>query len=395
MKVHTLLGGLIEVAPLGEHAGNLLALPALIDPHVHFRTPGATQKEDWITGARAAISGGVTTVLDMPNTEPLTIDQQTFNQKKELIESQLQEIGIPLRYKLYLGATAENSDEFFGLQGEIAGVKLYMGSSTGDLLVADADAQEKVFLAAASAALVVAVHAEDEQEIQKQRANIANPTLEDHARIRHRGVAATAMKRAIAAAEKTRTKVYFCHISTAEEVELIAAAKKQGIKVFAEVTPHHLFLDESHLESLGTLGQMNPPLRMPADQLALWQGVADGVIDTIGSDHAPHTLEEKAVAYPKSPSGVPGIETTLPLLLTAAKQGRIALEKIVELTRTNAQKIFGLPDNDDWVIVDLDKKKTVENSMLKTKCGWSPFLGWMLTGWPVGVQVQGKQFIFQ
>ncbi len=393
MKIPAFDGRRVEIGLPERFSGsNLVALPALVDPHVHFRTPGATHKEDWVTGAQAALAGGVTTVLDMPNNEPPTVGRETKERKDALIEKQLTEVGIPLRYKLYLGATAGNSSEFAGLRTEIAGVKLYMGSTTGNLMVTDPAEQEHIFQSARAANLVVAVHADNEQEIQKQKALIPNPEVRDHSRIRSRKAAAIALEHAIALCEQTQATLYVCHVSTHDEVELISTAKQDGLPIYAETTPHHLFLDESQYSALGTLGQMNPPLRTAADREALWKGIADGVIDTIGSDHAPHTLEEKEAPYPNSPSGVPGIETTLPLLLTAANNGRIALEKIVELTRRNAQKIFRLPDNDDWVIVDRDRAKEVENKHLKTKCGWSPFAGWALTGWPVAVVLNNVLF---
>ncbi|KKS13117.1 MAG: Dihydroorotase [Candidatus Magasanikbacteria bacterium GW2011_GWA2_41_55] len=200
------------------------------------------------------------------------------------------------------------------------------------------------------------------------------------------------MTQAIELAKKYGTRLYICHVSTAEELEIIKQAKKQGVKIYAEATPHHLFLNESAYEKLGTLAQMNPPLRSPTDCAALWQGIGDGTIDTIGSDHAPHTLEEKSELYPASPSGVPGIETTLPLLLTAHRAGKITLEKIIELTRGNPQKIFNLPKNNDQIIVDINMEKEVKNANLKTKCGWSPFAGWKLVGWPIAVIINNKTF---
>lgn len=394
MKIETLDHGFIDVhLPTQDPAGHLLALPALIDGHVHFRTPGATHKEDWQTGAKAALVGGVTTVFDMPNTEPPTTDIETLDIKKYIIDQQLESVGIPLRYKLWVGATPANARALKNLNGAAVGVKLYMGSTTGNLVVKEQADQEKIFRSAAEAKLVVAVHADDEAELQRQKAKFPNPTVEDHSRIRSCDVALLAVKRAIAMAKASGATLYLCHVSTAEEVERIAKAKREGVSVFAEVTPHHLFLDESAYATLGTLGQMNPPLRTADDREALWKGITDGVIDTISSDHAPHTLEEKAAPYPNSPSGVPGIETTLPLMLNAAKEGRITLEKIVELTRTNIQKIFHIPPNDDWVIVDLERTKEVKNSERKTKCGWSPFSGWTLTGWPVAVTIGKKLFM--
>lgn len=376
---------------------NLLALPALVDPHVHFRTPGAEHKENWITGAEAAIAGGYSTVFDMPNNTPSITSHQSLITKKEIIEEQLIKVGIPLNYYLYFGATPNNIDEIEKIKRlkdyKIIGVKMFMGASTGDLLVDKIEDQEKIFQVCAENDLILAVHAESETIINEQRATINEPKISDHSMIRGRGAAITAVTQALSLAKKYGTKLYICHVSTKEEIELIKQAKSNGIKVYAEVTPHHLFLSENDYNHLGTLGQMNPPLRTLDDQKALWQAILDGTIDTVGTDHAPHTLEEKNRLYPTSPSGVPGLETTLPLLLDAYKKGKITLEKITELTHFNIQKIFNIPETNDWTIVDLDLEKEVKNENLKTKCKWSPFAGIKLKGWPVATIVHGSPFI--
>lgn len=389
--------------------GNLIVLPALIDPHVHFRTPGAEHKEDWTTASQAAIAGGVTTVLDMPNNDPAVIDEKALEEKKMLIEGQLDEADIPLHYGLYFGATNHNFDELKNIcKSElfpkrnaprvseylnIKAIKLFMGSSTGNLLVDKKVIQDKWFALAAKLNLPIAVHAEDEEIIKEKQVEIQNPKISDHSKIRPRGAAIKAVEQAIEMAEKHNTTLYILHLSTKEEIDLVRQAKAQGLKVYAEVTPHHLFLNEDDYESLGSKAQMNPPLRTKADNDALWAGIADGTVDTIGTDHAPHTLEEKNEDYPNSPSGIPGIETYLPLLLDAYNQGKISLENIVKLTRTNPQKIFNLEDNNDWVIIDLDLEKEVEKKKLKTKCGWSPFAGTMLRGWPVATILSNKTYL--
>lgn len=376
---------------------NLLAIPALIDPHVHFRTPGAEHKENWQTGAQAVIAGGYTTVFDMPNNTPSTIDTETLKHKKHLIDKQLGEINIPLHYYLYLGATPNNIEEIKNISisqyPNIVGVKLFMGASTGDLLVDKVEDQEKIFKACAENDLVLAVHAESEEIITDLRLKIINPQITDHSKIRDRKAAIKAVDQAIEMVRKYGTRLYICHVSTKEEIGLIRQAKTDGVKVYAEVTPHHLFLTENDYNHLGTLGQMNPPLRTKEDITALWEAISDGTVDTIGTDHAPHTLEEKAKQYPNSPSGVPGLETTLPLLLNEFKNDRISLEKIVELTHSNVQKIFNIPETNDWTIVDLDLLKEVKNENLKTKCKWSPFAEMKLKGWPVAVTIQDKIFL--
>ncbi len=371
--------------------GNLVALPALIDPHVHFRVPGAEHKEDWITGSKAAIAGGVTTVFDMPNNQPSTIDEQKLHNKKRLIEEQLKESGIDLNYHLYFGASPDNLEEIRKVKDEIAGIKMFMGASTGSLLVDKREDQEKIFKLAGELGLVVAVHAENNTEMEKRAKEIGETTLvHDHSKIRDREAAIKSTKEAIEMAENYNTTLYILHGSTKEEVELVREAKDRKLPVYLEVTPHHLFLTEDDYDQLGTKVQMNPPMRELDDLDALWDGILDGVVDTIGTDHAPHTLEEKSKPYGQAPSGVPGIETYLPLLLDAHNKGRISLEKIVELTRTNIEHIFNIPSNNDWTIVDLNLVREVKNENLKTKCGWSPFAGRNLKGWPVATVLNSK-----
>ncbi len=373
--------------------GKWTLFPALIDPHVHFRTPGHEYKEDWKSGAEAAIRGGVTTVFDMPNNTPPIVDLKTLEAKKKIIDSMLQDVGIPLRYKLYLGADKTHLEDIALCADKIVGIKVYMGCSTGNMLMDDDDSLRRLFQVAAQCNLVVAVHAEDEKimKVNKQKYEGRTDSAV-HSLIRSHEAAAVAAERAIRFAEEFNAELYLAHISTKQEVELIREAKKRQLLVYGEVSPHHLFLTESAYESLANFVQVNPPLREQVDVDALWAGIADGTIDTIGTDHAPHTIEEKKKPYGQSPSGVPGIETMLPLLLDAASRGLLSLEKIVELTRVNAENIFRIPRNDDVVLVDLEMKKKVDEKNLKTKCGWSPFAGRELKGWPVVTIAQGKVF---
>ena len=375
-------------------ATGLTVLPGLIDPHVHFRIPGHAHKETWITGAQAAVQGGYTRVLDMPNNNPAGVTLERLNAKKELIEAQLKEAGIPLRYGLYLGADRKYFEQIPLAQKEIVGVKVFMGASTGDLLMDDESSLHGVFAICAKLGLLVAVHAEDECDIQARKAQFAGRNdVAVHSEIRSPEAAEKAVKLAISLSRLYGTKLYILHTSTKQEIALIREAKKEGLPVYAEVCPHHLFLNTTDYETLGTLGQMNPPLRTSEHQAALWQAIHDGVIDTIGSDHAPHTLAEKAQPYGKSPSGVPGIETTLALLLNAHHEGRLSLQQIVQLTHRRPCEMFGFSENQDVVLVDLKAKRTVQNAVLKTKCGWSPFVGKELTGWPVYTIVNGKVFL--
>ena len=401
MLIPTYNGKNIEVEiELALGSKNLTALPALIDPHVHFRVPGSEYKEDWITGSAAALAGGVTTVIDMPNNNPPVIDYHSLMAKKKIINQQLQsppKAGPPLaetnqaiNYFLYLGATSTNWTEFEKCKNEVIGIKLFMGASTGNLLVDKLADQEKIFAEAARLDLLVAVHAEDDDEIKNQISKIKNPIIADHSRIHFRLAAIKAVTQAITLSEKYGTRLYLCHVSTKDEIDIIKAAKARGVKVFCEVAPHHLFLNQSAYDILGTKAQMNPPLRTPEDQNALWQAISDGIVDTIGTDHAPHTLAEKAKIYPASPSGVPGIENYLALLLDAQNKGKITLEKIVELTHNNPQKIFHLPETNDWVVVDLNQEKTIRDADQKSKCGWSPYSGMKLKGWPIANLINNK-----
>lgn len=362
-----------------------ITIPALIDPHVHFRTPGGEHKEDWASGTRAALSGGVATVFDMPNTSPATTSLELVRTKKALIAETLQKSDQQIRYHVYLGATENNVGELAAAKDEIVGVKLFMGASTGNLQVENVEAQEAIFAECGRLGIPLAVHAEDETTLQKAKAEYTGKELSitDHSIIRPVEAAVIAVERACTLTAKYHTRLYILHVSTEAELEVIRAAKKRAVDVYAEVTPHHLFLTTNDYERLGTLGQMNPPLRSERDQAALWAALLDGTIDTIGTDHAPHTLEEKQQPYGKAPSGVPGIETYLALLLDAHLKGKLTLNDISRLTRTNAQKIFRLPENSDTVTVDLELTKTIKNEDLFTKCKWSPFAGQTLTGWPI------------
>ncbi len=373
--------------------GRLTLLPALIDPHVHFRTPGAEHKEEWRSGARAAIAGGVTTVFDMPNTSPSCTSYSALKEKKALIDQQLKEAGIPLHYELYFGADKNSLHELNKVKKEVIGLKIYMGSTTGDLLMDDDAAIEEAFRVAAQQDVMVAVHAEDEGILEANKKTYQGPyTPAAHSKIRSREAAILATKKAIALAEKYSARLAILHVSTKEEVDLIRAAKQRELLVYMEVSPHHLFLTDQSYEMLGTKLQMNPPIRTAEDVEALWDAIEEGVVDFIGSDHAPHTLEEKDQCYGKAPSGVPGIETLLPLLLNAYNEGKISLEKIITLTNVNIVQIFNLHRILDVVVVDLELVRIVDNKNLKTKCGWSPFEGYMLKGWPLYTVCQGRLF---
>lgn len=372
--------------------GKLTILPALIDPHVHFGVPGAEYKEDWKSAARAAIAGGVTTVIDMSNNKPYCTTKEKLEEKIRLIDQQLKEIEIPLRYNLYIGADPNHLDEIILSKPLIAGIKVYVGSSTGDLM-SDEKALDRVFQIGAQLNLIVAVHAEDEKIIQENiKIHQASSDPSIHSKIRSRNAAIKATELAINLAEKYDTQLFLLHISTMEEIQLIKDARKKELLVYAEVSPHHLFLTELDYKKWGNKVKINPPLRTEKDQGALWEAIHEGVIDVIGSDHAPHTLEEKGRPYEQVPPGVPGVETLLPLLLNAFHEKKITLSQIIDLTRKNSEQIFRLEHNEDVVLVDLDKVQEVRDENLKTKCGWSPYSGKILKGWPVYTVLKGKVY---
>jgi dihydroorotase len=376
-------------------ARGLTLLPALIDPHVHFRTPGLEHKENWQTASRAAIHGGITTVFDMPNTLPPTITLERLQEKKACIDEQLKKAGSPLHYGLYLGADKNHFDEISRCKELIVGIKVFMGSSTGDLLMDDASSLHAIFSLAASHDLLLAVHAEDEVLIQERKKLFEPKSPSMHSQIRNEDVALRATETAIALARIYKTRLYLLHIGTKKEVEAIRSAKNAGLSIYAETTPHHLFLTTEDYKTLGTKVQMNPPIRSQEHVDALWQALHEGVIDTIGSDHAPHTLEEKARPYGEAPSGIPGVETSLPLLLDACNRGKLSLQILVRLMRENILKIFRLHPNQDYILVDMHKTRILEDKRLKTKCGWSPYAGRSLQGWPVFTILNGHIYALE
>lgn len=372
----------------------LLLMPGLIDSHVHFRTPGHEYKENWETGAKAALAGGYTTVFDMPNTSPSTTTKEALLEKQALIDQQLKNVDIPLRYKLYLGADRKHFDEIERTKNDIAALKVFISSSTGNLLVDDDSSLHAVFALAKAHDILVCTHAEDNDLINENTEKFKDRTdFLAHSEIRSPLAAGLGVKKAIKLARIYKTRLHILHVSCKEELDLIRDAKKEGLSVTCETTPHHLFLNTSAYETLGSKAQVNPALRDESHNQAVWEAIYDGTIDTIASDHAPHTLEEKQGTYPNTCSGMPGIETTLPLLLNAYHQGLISLEKIVSLTCSKMQEIFQIPPNEDVILVNLEKEKTVKNETLQTKCKWSAFEGQTLKGWPIYAILRGRLYM--
>ncbi|MBI3069755.1 MAG: amidohydrolase family protein [Candidatus Levybacteria bacterium] len=329
-----------------------ISLPGLIDPHVHLRDPGQTQKEDFYTGTSAALSGGYTTVLDMPNNKiPIT----SLARLEEKMTIARQKIVCDVGF--YFGSVGDNFEEFEKVRGKALGLKLYLNETTGNFLI-DKNSLEKIFKAWPTF-LPILLHAEDD-----------------------------AVDLVLALMRKTRNRIHFCHISTKSDLAQIIGAKEEGLTVTCGVTPHHLFLTENDLKNLGSFGKMKPPLRSKKDVKFLWKNLR--YIDMIESDHAPHTIEEKQLK--NTPFGVPGLETTLPLLLTAVSEKRLTIEDIIRLCHTNPAKIFGIKtDSDTKVIIDLNASYIIYNSLLLTKCRWSPFEGKKIKGKVSTVFIRGQK----
>lgn len=372
-------------------ADGLTLLPGVIDPQVHFREPGLEHKEDLFTASCACAKGGVTSFLEMPNTRPLTVTQQALDDKLQRASQK-----CLVNYGFFIGATAEDLPDLL-TANPTPGIKIFMGSMHGPLLVDQDTALEAIF---ATGDRLIAVHAEDQARIYQRRkefADIHDPAV--HSQIQDNQAALLATQLALKLSKKYQRRLHILHLSTAEEADLLRQDKPSWVT--AEVTPQHLLLNTSAYEKIGTRAQMNPPLRSPHDNEVLWQALRDGVIDFIATDHAPHTLEEKAQEYPNSPSGMPGVETSLPLMLTAAMQQRCTIASVANWMSTAVAKAYGIlnkgaiaPGYDaDLVLVDLNTYRPVQREELLTKCRWSPFEGCNLTGWPV-ITIVGGQIVY-
>lgn len=366
----------------------LTLMPGVIDPHVHFREPGACEKETLETGSRAAVSGGVTSFIDMPNTNPATTTLDLLNEKLALAaKSSL------ANYHFFLGATPENADILMSAR-DIPGIKVFMGSSTGSLLVAETAALSRILKAGECP---IVIHAEDNAVIQRAQADYQG-TLDPahHARIRPVAAATAAIER-FARLNAGNRAWHVAHLSSREEVQLLAKLRTVQ-NVTTEVSPHHLFLTADDYAAMGTLIKANPPIRDAHHQTALWQGLRAGIIDMIATDHAPHLLSEKIRPYPDAPSGVPGVETALPLMLTAAAEKRCTLHDLVGWMSSNPAHIFRIPNKGqirvgydaDLVLVDLQSRYTLKNRAMHTKCGWTPFDGKAVQGRPIVTIVNGQ-----
>ncbi len=369
-------------------------LPGVIDSQVHFREPGLEAKEDLESGSRAAVLGGVTSVFEMPNTKPNTDSADAVNDKLARAYDRMW-----CDHAFYVGATNNNAADLAELERMpgTAGVKIFMGASTGDLLVSDDANLARVL---ASGHRRVAIHAEDEFRMNDRAGERVEGDPSSHPVWRDDESAMLATRRILKLARAARRRIHVLHVTTPAELELLGQNKDIAT---CEVTPQHLTLAaEDAYPRLGTYAQMNPPIRSAAHRDGLWHWLNQGVPDVLGSDHAPHTKDEKAKPYPASPSGMPGVQTLLPLLLDHVAKGRTTLQRLIDLTSAGPQRVFGLvgkgriaPGYDaDFTVVDLKAQWTVDEDWLASRCGWSPFTGDRLTGKPMGTIIRGKRVMW-
>ncbi len=374
----------------------LHVLPGVMDTQVHFREPGGEGKEDLESGSLAAVMGGVTAVFEMPNTRPPTTDAAALEDKLNRARGRMH-----CDHAFYVGGTEENADELPELEHlpGCCGVKVFMGSSTGTLLVAGDEGVRKILTRIKRRA---AFHSEDEYLLRERRELAELGKVETHPVWRSVEAAVSCTRRLLAIARDTGSLVHVLHISTADELPLLAAHRDFAT---VEITPQHLTLAAPECyEEWGTLAQMNPPLRDASHREGLWAaGIASGLADVIGSDHAPHTMDEKKQTYPKSPSGMPGVQTLLPLMLDHMNAGRLSLERLVDLTSHGANRIFGIARKGriavgydaDLTIVDLKQKRTISKDWIASRAGWSPFVGKDITGWPKGTIIRGQTVMWE
>ena len=387
-KIVKVAAEIVESVDREIDATGLTLLPGVIDPQVHFREPGLEHKEDLFTASCACAKGGVTSFLEMPNTRPLTTTQAALDDKLRRASEK-----CLVNYGFFIGATPEILPDLL-TANPTPGIKVFMGSMHGDLLMDDAAALEVIF---AKGDRLIAVHAEDQARISQRRLEFAGITdIAVHSQIQDNQAALLATQLAVKLSKKYQRRLHILHLSTGEEAEFLRESKPSWVT--AEVTPQHLLLNTSAYETIGSFAQMNPPLRSARDNEILWQALRDGVIDFIATDHAPHTLAEKAQTYPNTPSGMPGVETSLPLMLTQAVAGKCTVGQVANWMSTAVAKAYKIPNKGkitqgfdaDLVLVDLDKYRPVIGAEMASKCGWSPFEGWNLTGWPVVTVVGGK-----
>ena len=369
-------------------------LPGVVDSQVHFREPGLEHKEDLETGSRAAVLGGVTAVFEMPNTNPLTISEAALADKVARATGRMH-----CDFAFWVGGTRDNArdaGELERLPGA-AGIKVFMGSSTGSLLVED---DEGVYEILRHTRRRAAFHSEDEYRLSERLSERIEGDPSSHPVWRDEVAAIRCTDRLVRIARLARARIHVLHISTAEEIEFLEHHKDVAT---CEATPHHLTLSADDYATLGTLIQMNPPVRAARHRDGVWKGIGNGVVDVLGSDHAPHTLEEKAKPYPASPSGMTGVQTLVPIMLDHVNAGRLTLERFVDLSSHGPNRIFGMARKGriaagydaDFTVVDMKRRETITNAQAGSRAGWTPYDGKEVTGWPVGTIVRGTRVMWE
>jgi dihydroorotase len=368
-------------------------LPGVVDSQVHLREPGAEHKEDLETGGRAAVMGGVTSVFEMPNTNPLTTTAEALEDKIRRASNRMQ-----CDFAFYMGGTRENAHMLGDLEmlPGCAGVKVFMGSSTGSLLVDDDKGVARIL---ANIRRRAAFHSEDEDRLDARKNLRVDGDAASHCLWRDVEAARLCTERLIRLAREAHKRIHVLHISTAEEFPLLAAARDVAT---VEVLANHLIFTSEDYARLGSLLQMNPPIRTPQHRTAIWAALHSGLVDVLGSDHAPHTLEEKAKPYPHSPSGMPGVQTLVPVMLDCVNQGLLSLERFVDLTSHGPNRIFGLASKGriaegydaDFTIVDMKATRTITNDWIESRCKWTPHDGRSVTGWPIGTMIRGRMVMW-
>jgi len=375
-----------------------IIIPGVIDPHVHIRDLNQYEKEDWTSASKAAIRGGTTMVFDMPNNNPPIVNLKNLNLKREKAKA------AQIHYKFNIAATAYNLPDVVEMlddnQNDIAALKLFLAGSNSNEYVNDKEVIKRIFDISLRYDLPVIVHTEWQACVEKNAAQVSQPTVFNHNRIRHPECALQGTEIVARLASEIGNKLYIAHTSLAGELDIIRAYKGKA-KLYAEVSPHHLLLNDYILHSTGNFGKVNPPLRSPDDNIALWKAVDDRTIDCLGTDHAPHLISEKLQEYAKAPSGFPGLETSLPLMLHEINRGNLSLERLVELTSKRVSEIFNIPNRAalkegyfaDLVVVDMRKRWKVKPEHFKTKARYSPFAGFMGKGDVVMTFVNGKMYV--
>lgn len=372
----------------------LHVLPGVVDSQVHFREPGMEHKEDLETGSRAAVLGGVTTVFEMPNTDPLTTSESALADKVRRATGRMH-----CDFAFWVGGTRDNAayvGELERLPGA-AGIKVFMGSSTGSLLVEDDEGVASILRNTRRRA---AFHSEDEFRLRARLGERVEDDPSSHPVWRDEIAALNCTQRLVRLARQARARIHVLHVSTAEEIDFLEGHKDVAT---CEATPHHLTFTAEDYARLGTLLQMNPPVRAARHRTGIWRGVEQGIVDVLGSDHAPHTLAEKARTYPASPSGMTGVQTLVPVMLDHVNAGRLTIERFVDLTSHGPQRIFGMARKGriaagydaDFTIVDLKRRETITNAGQGSRAGWTPHDGRSVTGWPVGTIIRGRRVMWE